>query len=169
MRTILTVLLFVILSGVLPAAGWELMIQGPVTIKGTGEITVVTPPGGPAVPPPPEPSPPVVIPPPPPPAPAVDRSPFVPPNNCSSRQASADERARWAWAFPGDFASFYSMIDGAGNPLPQSHTCAGVIARGAVAEDGRTTVGETQLWVPRAALTGHPWDIRCVLATGRRC
>ena len=143
-----------------PADAWEIRTQGPVTITGEGPLPIlVTPPG---------PTPPVVVVPPPPPPPIKDPTPFVFPTNCPTRPIDAAERTVWQWDYPGDFQNFYAYLDGTGNPLTQSHTCAGLFDPAASTPSGKS-LKDCKLWVPRAAGTARPWDIRCVLATGRVC
>jgi hypothetical protein len=145
--------------------GAALAAETPCTVRVEGTVAIITcqlaPP--PVIPPPviPPPVVPPVVPPP------RDMTPFVFPRQCARAIDDATSRAMYVGAIPGDDGYVYATLDGEGMALP-THTCAGVIAVGAVSVQGRS-LSNRQLWVPARAGTEYPYHIRCALATGRLC
>jgi len=149
------------------ASAWEIKTSGPVTITGEGALPTLTPSVVPPVIPPP------VVPPPPVP-PIVDRTPFAFPTDCPRQPVNFDERYRQAWDLPGKAPDavdrrVYAYADGAGNPSPLSHTCLGIFQPGVMSPDGKEALGNLRAWGPISAGTEQPWQLRCILATGRLC
>jgi len=145
------------------AQEWQLTIKGTGPVPSVTSSTTVTPP--PVVPPP-------VVPPVTP--PPRDPTPFAFPSDCPRQQVNFDERYRQAWDLPGkeDGAvdrRVYAYADGAGNPSPLSHTCLGIFQPGVMSPDGKEALGNLRAWGPRSAGTEQPWQLRCILATGRLC
>jgi hypothetical protein len=104
-----------------------------------------------------------------------DMTPFVLPTNCVARAIDQSERYIFKWEFPGDFQDFYSYLDGTGNPLINSHTCAGVFGPNAMTPPMPPTypngksLANGKLWIPRTAAKDRPDQVRCILETGRVC